>query len=238
MKLLLNKRVSKVVLNDCNPAVYSVWDAIVHHPEKLCEFVATVPLTVTEWKRQQTVYKTAKTPSLQLGCATFFLNRTCRSGILDGGVMGGLEQLGKYKINDRFNRINLIKKIQAIAQQADRIELYNLDVFEFFKQLHEPSSLLFLDPPYCEKGPILYSRNFCAKQHQRLASYLIQNTGNWLLTYDDHPMIRQLYQPTQTWAITIHPISIGYSSTISRNQATELLIASPNTKIPVKTTNS
>lgn len=41
---------------------------------------------------------------LEIGFATFFLNRTNRSGILKAGVIGGKAQLGKWKIDVRFNK--------------------------------------------------------------------------------------------------------------------------------------
>ncbi len=57
---------------------------------------------------------------LQLAFATFFLNRTNRSGILKGGVIGGKSQDGKWKLDARYNKQDLIQRIKLIAAQKDR----------------------------------------------------------------------------------------------------------------------
>ena len=127
MKLLLLGRVSRVVLNDIDPAVYSMWDSVVNRPDELCSFVEDVELTIDEWKSQREVYASSNAPSLELGKAAFYLNRTNRSGILRGGPIGGMSQSGKYGLDARFNRNVLCRKIRSIAARSDAIELHNMD---------------------------------------------------------------------------------------------------------------
>lgn len=72
---------------------------------------------------------------LHLGFSTFFLNRTNRSGILKAGVIGGYEQTGNYKIDARFNKEDLIKRIERIADYSDRIHLTNEDAVTLVQRL-------------------------------------------------------------------------------------------------------
>ena len=54
--------------------------------------------------------------TFELGFATFYMNRTNRSGIIKGGVIGGLQQNGNWKLDARFNKDNLIKRISKIVE--------------------------------------------------------------------------------------------------------------------------
>ena len=75
-----------------------------------------------------------------------------RSGIIKGGVIGGIEQSGKWKLDVRFNKNNLIKKIQRIAANKDKIHVFNMDVIEFLQKevskLDISNTFIYLDPPY------------------------------------------------------------------------------------------
>lgn len=235
MKLLLKGDVSKVVLNDYDPAVYSIWDAIIHHPEELCTYINSAPLSMDEWERCREIYQGANKPSLELGKAAFFLNRTNRSGILAGGVIGGKAQASTYKIDARFNRKTLKEKVREISAHSRDIELHNLDVLDFMATVAPKlgeCSLLYLDPPYVQKGPELYKNSFTDKNHRVLSQHIKQYAGKWMVTYDIDILIDELYSPTDDWAITIDEIKIGYSAATTRNIATERLILGPGLKMP------
>lgn len=70
----------------------------------------------------------------ELGFAMFFLNRTNRSGILDAGPIGGYDQSGTYKIDCRFNKEVLIKKISKIAECKNSVRIYNQDISAFLRR--------------------------------------------------------------------------------------------------------
>jgi len=87
--------------------------------------VRDTPLTIDEWARQKAVQQAADTDPLSLGFSTFFLNRTNRSGIIEGGVIGGNDQTGQWKIDARYRCENLARRIAKVASYAPRISLYN-----------------------------------------------------------------------------------------------------------------
>lgn len=235
MKLLLKGDVAKIVLNDYDPAVYSIWDAVVNHPDELCAYIESAPLNMDEWERCREVYQGADDPSLELGMAAFFLNRTNRSGILKGGVIGGKEQTGTYKIDARFNQETLCKKARSIAAKADCIELHNLDVLDFMSSVAPKfgkSSLLYLDPPYVQKGPGLYENSFTDDDHRELAARVKQYGGKWMVTYDTDELVDELYTPTDDWPIIVDEIKVGYSAASARNVASERLVLGPGLEMP------
>lgn len=235
MKLLLQCDVSRVVLNDFDPAVYSIWDAVVNHPDELCDFINTVPLNMDQWYACRDAYQAADSPSLELGKAAFYLNRTNRSGILTGGVIGGKAQTGTYKIDARFNKEALCKKVRRISDRAEDIELYNLDALDFMKTVAPnmgDSSLLYLDPPYVQKGPGLYENSFTDDDHRELAKRVRAYGGKWMVTYDSDGLVDELYTPTDDWPITTSEIKVGYSAARARNVASERLVLGPGMKLP------
>lgn len=235
MKLLVLGEVSKVALNDLDPAVYSVWDAIVNHPEKLCEFIDSVALDIREWHRQRDVYQTERNPSLRLGMAAFYLNRTNRSGILRGGVIGGQRQTGAYKIDARFNRKNLCKDVRRIAARGEKIQLYNMDARDFMTSVAPglgEKSFVYLDPPYVEKGPGLYENSFGDAEHWALAKSVRGYEGNWMVTYDVNDLVDELYAPSEEWPISVSDIEVGYSAHRRRIRKEERLVLGPGIRIP------
>ena len=99
MYLLTNGYVANVFINDIDYSVYAFWNSVVNHAEELCKLILDTPVNLDTWKVQKEIYNNPQNHSvLEVGFATFFLNRTNRSGILKGGIIGGNDQKGKYKI--------------------------------------------------------------------------------------------------------------------------------------------
>lgn len=228
IKLLLNARVAKVVLNDIDPAVYSMWDMIVHHPDELCEFISGVPLTIDEWEARRRVFLAAEGPSSELGKAAFYLNRTNRSGILRGGPIGGKSQNGNYKIWARFNRDSLCEKVRTIASRSDDIKLYNMDAGDFIDSVLCGMGGIFanFDPPYVEKGPGLYESHYTDEDHAAIAEKITSCSFPWIVTYDAAPLVARLYDKFDKYEV-----NIGYSAAIHK-VGSEVLIVGPGVKIP------
>lgn len=198
VKLLLNGDVTSIIINDLDRAVYCMWDCIVNHSVALCNFIDRVDVTIESWRRFRNIYKNPKgTSNKDLGQAAFFLNRTNVSGILDGGVIGGLNQTGNYLIDARFPKDNLKKKIKDIARYKESIELHQLDVEEFIDEVLKPRSsevFCYFDPPYVQKGPGLYRSAFDEEKHRTLSQKILDSDFPWMITYDDDPLIKELYE--------------------------------------------
>ena len=193
LRLMMDEYVGDIYINDLDPSIYAFWDAVLNMADYLCEWIEQVPITVEQWniyRRIQANYKTADI--VELAKSTFFLNRTNVSG----GIIGGINQRGKYKIDARFNKIELINRIRDIQRFSHRIHLSNLDGIDFVRQLERMKKDIFvyLDPPYYKKGSDLYMNAFCDNDHKKLADYVKTMRKKWIISYDNQKFIMQLYE--------------------------------------------
>ena len=182
-----------------------------------------------EWHRQRAVQQRNRVSRSALGFSTLFLNRTNRSGILKGGVIGGLEQKSKYPLDCRFNRVDLMRKVRRIATYRDQIRLSCQDARLYIctqvKRL-PAHSLVNIDPPYYDKGPELYTSFYTHADHAALAKAVRVITKPWMLTYDDVNQIRALYDGLPGTQKTLN-----YTAQ-DKKVGIELLILSPALKSP------
>lgn len=200
LNLLLYGTVDKVVLNDKDKSIYAFWYSILFHTDELCSLIQNCPIDIDTWHEQKSIQNNKEYESLlSLGFSTLYLNRTNRSGILSAGVIGGLRQAGIYKMDCRFNKDVIIKKISSIAKFKEHIALYNLDAIDLLDLMRAQSNehnLFYLDPPYYEKGSCLYMNHYNHSDHERLINYVRAMNANWLVSYDNASAIRSLFKNT------------------------------------------
>lgn len=230
LALLYSGVVSDIHLNDLDPAVWAFWYSAINHNDDFINRIKTTPLTIEEWKRQRAINLNQDIMDIvSLGFSTFYLNRTNRSGIIKGaGVIGGLNQNGNYKMDCRFNREDLSRRVERIYKYRNQIEITNLDALKFINsyRFNTCSILMCIDPPYFNKGKGLYTSFYEEKDHQDL-SYLINKIETpWVLTYDNVPEIRALYKRKR-----IFEFDINYSVETKR-KGTEILIPSSGLRVP------
>lgn len=222
LALLLSGKVGRIVINDLDRAIYAFWKSSVFSSAKFIKKIKKTPVTVNEWKKQKAIYNDPKANLFDLGFATFFLNRTNTSGILDGGLIGGLKQKSKYKIDARFNKDALIERIQQIALYKNKILIFNKDGLQLIGEyLNKKNAFIYLDPPYFEKGATLYLNHYKKEDHEALANKLNDSPDAfWLLTYDNKKEIKSLYPDRR-----IVNFSLNYNAYESR-KGREVMILS------------
>ncbi len=230
--LLLDRSVERVVINDYDKAIYSFWRAIKQEPERLIERVLKTPVTMEEWYKQKEVYSSATSYSLDLAYATLFLNRTNRSGILTAGPIGGYSQSGNWKLDVRFNREAIAEKINAIAKERNRIEVYNKDIISFLRNYSgkfKENSFFYFDPPYYNKGQKLYKNFFAPRDHQRIHDVITKEiVAPWIITYDDVDKIADMYR-----GYGMRKFDLMYSAA-NKGIASELMFFSDIRSCPTK----
>lgn len=231
LDLLENNVVSQIVINDLDKGIYSFWRAILNETDKFIDTINNVSLDVNEWNKQREIMiNTGKKYSFELGFATFYLNRTNRSGIINGGVIGGIEQKGKWKIDARFNKKSLIKRILNIVEKKERIHVYNKDVSSLIKNYlpkYEDNAFIYFDPPYFKNGKQLYLNFFDYKDHIRIEKIIRESVKcDWLITYDDVPEIANIYANHE-----LRRFDLNYSVAVKRI-ASEVAIFSNKNMIP------
>ncbi|MGS0524882.1 DNA adenine methylase [Zobellia nedashkovskayae] len=201
--LLLEGFVNKITINDRDKSIYAFWHSVLNKTNQLCEMIEKVDLSVTEWKKQREVQNHKKTADLlTLGFSTFYLNRTNRSGIINAGVMGGMDQTGNYLMDCRFNKTNLIDRIRKISKVKKNIRLYKKDAVKLIDKIQSESEnnnvIFYFDPPYYLKASSLYMNHYEYKNHKMVSDRIkaIENI-KWIVSYDNVPEIKNLYSDCQ-----------------------------------------
>lgn len=218
LKLLKNNLVSSIYLNDYDKAIYSLWYSILNYPQEIIKWINDTPINMDSWEKYREIYKNEKEDILQLGKSALFLNRTNISGVIKGGVIGGKEQLGKYKIDARFNKLDTIRKIEEIYTLKDKIYLSNKDGIDFVKGLNK-DTFIYFDPPYYKKGSELYMNFFRSQDHEKLSRFIRDIEQNWIVSYDNEEFIKNLYSE-------FHQIIYNLYQSTSNKKGTEVIIFS------------
>lgn len=222
--LLAQGYVDRIVINDADPVIYSFWKAVTEQNGELIAKIRTTQVSIETWHTQREVLRSASNHSLlDVAFAAFFLNRTNRSGILAGGVIGGKNQNGTWKLDARYNTENLIERIRTIGTLSKRIDVYGLDALEMLDIIEPqlpPKSLIYLDPPYYQKGAQLYRNFYNPEDHAAIALRIAKIKAPVIVTYDKTKEISDLYSDFQQVEF-----SLKYSTHHARPEATELLIS-------------
>jgi DNA adenine methylase len=221
-----------IAINDFDPAVASLWTAVIQLPDQLIQVVKTFSPSVQ-------AFNSFKSKLLQLNTATFqnnpaqildialmklALHQMSYSGLgtKAGGPMGGQNPTDPAAIACRWSPAHLEKEILKTSRLiSSRAVTTGGCMSQDFSDLFAGDpAMIYLDPPYFEQGGNLYQHAFSSRDHLRLAKLLQETQHQWLLSYDDCPFIRDLYRD---WA-TIQ--SIEMTCTINgSNPKSELLIS-------------
>jgi DNA adenine methylase len=198
LSLLFDKYAGKIKINDKDQVIYAFWYAVLNETDALCQMINDTPVTMDVWLAQHELQEHKEDVDLlELGFSTFFLNRTNRSGILNGGVIGGKEQKGEYKMDARYNKKDLIERIEHIAGYADLIELTSMDavaLIKRYKRTPAAKTFCYLDPPYYVKGQDLYLNYYRNEDHKDIAEAIRKFKGQWIISYDAVDFISELYK--------------------------------------------
>ncbi len=230
LELLFHEYASQIHINDLDFAVYSFWQSAVNDTENLCRLVWDTPIDMEQWHRQKQVLDNMTNHSLlEIALATFFLNRTNRSGILKAGVIGGKAQSGQWKLDVRFNKVDLIKRIELIGRFRDRINVYNLDAVQFIESTIPTlpnKSLIYLDPPYYVKGAGLYRNFYTHDDHVKIGQAMAKVEHPWIVSYDDNDEIRKIYHQYRQ-----DSYFLSYTAQ-EKKKGSEVMIYGPSILIP------
>lgn len=224
LRLLFEEYVNHIYINDFDKSIYTFWKILLEDNERFCEWILTVEITVENWLYYKNIQNNSNLASeFELAKSTFFLNRTNVSGVIKGGIIGGLNQTGKYKIDARFNRNDLIKRIKKIAKFKNRITVTNLDGLDFITRMgrKKENIFIYIDPPYVQKGADLYMNFYSKKDHEQLSKKIHKMNLRWMVSYDNNDFILKLYNDKRK---VIYKLSQAASNRIGD----EVLIFSEN----------
>lgn len=226
LKLLFSGKVDKIIINDLDKAIFSFWKIAVSEPDFLINKIKKVSIDIDEWRKQKEVYNNSSSTPRELAFATLFLNRTNRSGIIEGGPIGGMDQSGFWNVKARFTKNTIIERLEKIKEFKNKIKVRNLDGITLLKQLEKNKKknnyFIFLDPPYYQKGKSLYLNHYIDKDHKKLLKLLEKSSLKWVMTYDDVSYIQNLYDKFRKSKFVIN------HSAFEARQGKEVLIFSNN----------
>ena len=198
---LTNNLAKSAIIADKDKLVYSFWRTLFRNPSRLIKFVKTTNIDLITFEKYKKIAKNFDKYSIeQLAEACLFLNRTSFSGVLtnQAGPIGGNLQKSKYKIDCRFNRRDIIKRIKLLSAYRDRVVVLNKDwttAVSYAKKHFKSKDLLFyFDPPFYFKADRLYRNYFDKNEHENVALTISKINEPWILSYDNAPEIKKLYK--------------------------------------------
>ncbi|WP_084599776.1 DNA adenine methylase [Actinoplanes subtropicus] len=204
--LLAEGHIQSLIINDLNPGIVAFWRAVLFDTDAFIDRILEAEVSVEAWHIHRESYLSpAGRSDIDLGFATFFLNRCNRSGILTARPIGGLDQTGKWKIDARFNKANLAARIRRLQTLSDKISVTEKSALDFLSSISRRIKpvLLYVDPPYLVKGEELYMSSHSWSDHEKLAASLAKTRHPWVLTYDTDDRVRSLYPASRCLAYSI-----------------------------------
>ncbi len=231
MELLVEDRVKRVYLNDSSVHIYAFWKAVLAHSAAFCRQISRASLSLDAWLQHREVVRHPDRHDLfELGFSTFYLNRCNRSGVLTAGVIGGKAQRGKWLLDARFPRNELIQRVECIASLRRRITVANCDAEDFLLRTVNSlprNTLVYCDPPYFARAKRLYLNTYQPDDHARLARVIQSRLRRpWMVSYDNHPSILRLYRGRRSFRY-----SLTYSA-ITAYTGTEQFVFSDDLSVP------
>ncbi len=225
--LLTDNTCLSALISEIDPLIYSFWKAVFSYNDSFAKLVSATTPTIDTWSECRRWLNLKKPPSsreelIDAAFAYLVLNRTCYSGIITSGPIGGKLQTSAYKINCRFNSHQLALRIRQLKNLASRVSVQHADALDLISSglcRYDSKTFLYVDPPYFKQGPKLYRYSYAEEDHQRLRNLLLNMDTPWLLSYDDAPQIRDLYKD-----INYRTVYFDYSIRVSRS-ASELAIS-------------
>ena len=199
VKLLLSGVVKKIYLNDIDRSIYAFWHSVLNENKRLAQKIKRTAITLDEFDKQKSIQtRKDKVGLFTLGFSTLFLNRTAFSGIISGGPIGGRKQLGPYPLDCRFNKLEILKRVQNIGEYKKNIRIFNKDAKDFLnlptiRKLPKEETIFYIDPPYFGKGPLLYWNTYTIEGHEDIEKLLRKYKKYIYISYDNCPEIQNIY---------------------------------------------
>ena len=230
LQLLMDGVVKNIGLADRDPLLAAFWKTVFFDSNWIIEQIENVDITLDNWR----YFKGLESNDVRdqaLKC--LYLNRTSFSGIMAGsaGPIGGVHQLSDYKIDCRFPRETLVKRVRQAQSLADRVSfVWNLTWKHTLSLVNKmqfrgtlPNEILYyFAPSFFEKAEKLYTFWFEPSAHKGLRDQVIHLEKPWIMSYDSVPHVTTLYLKGATNGTKVQ--SLYSASSGSRKNTEEAII--------------
>lgn len=189
---------SRVWLNDLDPDLVCLWRSVHEGPAEFLSLVRAFKPTAEKFFEFKERDGQPEGTVADRGFRKLALHRMSVSGFgaRSGGPIGGKSQANaKYTVECRWRPERIMaeaNRLHHLMQGFERLRITCGDFEELLRGATE-KTFVYLDPPYYAKGRQLYKHYFRHEDHERLAKSLRRSKCRWVLSYDDHPEIRRLY---------------------------------------------
>lgn len=195
MAIALMREGLLVSASDANRPLCALWNCVRDRPAELAQAVsAFTPTLDAFFTLRAQLLEDSITDELQAALAKLVVHQMGYGtlGEMSGGPIGGRQQEGKkYQMDARWIASSLIRRVYSFhdlfGKQLDG-RVRNVD---FTEVIDDRPGLMYLDPPYYGPGAGLYHSK---TDHVKLRDYLGKQQRPWILSYDDTPEVRALYQ--------------------------------------------
>lgn len=170
------------VYNDFNPNLANLFRCVRDKPEELIgelEFTLNSRLDFKHIRNE--LKKPAELPDVKRAAYFYQLIRQ--------SYASGLDSFGAQPHSMWAN----FPLIRAACGRLQKVVVENKDFEQLIRQYDRPESFFYCDPPYYATEDYYEDVGFTAADHQRLADALCAVEGKFLLSYNDCPEIRALY---------------------------------------------
>jgi len=222
------KRPSDVeVVNDINGELINLYRVIQHHLE---EFVRQFKWALSS--RQVFEWEKAKPPEtmtdIQRAARFYYLQRLAFGGRVNGQSYGTATTSGP-----RLNLLRIEEDLSLAHLRLQGAQVENLSWVDVITRYDRPHTLFYLDPPYWETAG--YGVDFGWDNFERMAVLAREVQGSMIISINDHPDIRQVFDG-------LHMESVGITYTVgggeNSSKATELIIWNDHCEQGRKETNT
>jgi DNA adenine methylase len=195
-QVFFRKEPSKVeVLNDLDGEVTNFFRCAQQHHEELCRYLKFV-LVGRQWFEVFQNQNPASLTDIQRAARFFYLQKNSYAGLVHGR-----HYACKVVGAPGFNPGRLSEIFDNTHKRLARVQIESLPFQEFIPRFDRPSTLFFCDPPYWRRK--LYNFNFSDEDYRTLADQLQSISGKFVLTVDDVPELRELFQRSKITEIEI-----------------------------------
>ena len=208
-------RDNNVWLNDQDYGMRTLWGAVLDEPEQLKQRVRAFNPTVAAFEQFKRDDGRKDLDPVETGFRKLALHQLSFSGLgaKAGGPIGGQRQRSSYNVDCRWNPSRLCLEIAERHRLLRQFADVKITAHDFGKVIaNAPAhAFIYADPPYVAKGAQLYKHSMSTADHERLARLLRTCRAPWVLSYDDHPLVRDLY----SWA-RIDTVALTYTTAIEK----------------------
>ena len=207
------------VYNDRNPNLVNLYRCVRDHPDELISELTYALNSRTDFDYIRKVMKTpTEIPDVKRAAYFYQLIRYSYASGLDSYAS---------QPHSMWNNFPLITNACARLQ---KVVIENKDFEKLIDQYDRPESLFYCDPPYFETEDYYEDVWFTKDDHIRLADRLSSIEGKYLLSYNDCPEIRELYESRGARIESISRLSNIAQRYEAGKQYDELIISNYDTQ--------